>query len=310
LLATAAGAVPAAARAQAEGEVVLARKHYEEGLAHEKVGKWQEALASYEKALALKETPQILLRAAVCHENLGRVAKALVVLERAREQAKLKRLDDVAQVVEERLAAIRPRVPYLTVAVPEPPEGLSVQLDGSPLAAATFGSELPVDAGEHTLSAAAPGRAPFEQKIRMAEGARQTVEVRLLPGTGAPPPPPPPDAGGEPLYLPGGLLVGGGAAAVAVGAVLVALAQSKEGDVDERCGGPERLSCPIAEQSDIEGQLDTAGTFRAAGFAVGAVGVAAVVTGVVLLIVPPESGSGTALRVVPAGESVALELRF
>jgi hypothetical protein len=292
----------APALAQTEGEVSLARKFYEDGLAAEKVGKWADALASYEKALAIKETPQILLRAGVCHENLGHVAKALVVLERAHEQAKLKHLDDVTTVIEERLTAVRPRVPLLLVDVPEPPAGIEVRLDGEPLAAAAFGSEVPVDPGEHTLTAAAPERANFEKKVKLAEAAHERVEVRLEPGQGSPlpPPPVPPGGEGEPMYVPGAVLLGVGAAAVIVGAVLVPLAQAKEADVDDRCGGPERLTCPLADKTEIEDELSQASSFRIAGFVVGAIGVAAVVTGVVLVIVPPTSeGGAAALRLAP-----------
>jgi len=64
------------------------------------------------------------------------------------------------------------------------------------------------------------------------------------------------------MYLPGGVLLGVGAAAVIVGAVLVPLAQAKESDVDDRCGGPERLTCPLADKTDIEDELSQSGTFE------------------------------------------------
>ena len=309
------------ALAQTEGEVSVARRFYEEGLAAEKDSRWEDALAAYDKALAIRNTPQLALRAGICHEELGRLAKALVIYERAHEQARLKQMEDVRSVVAGRLEALRPRVPYLVIRPKSQPEGLEVKLDDSPVAPATFGVRLPVDPGEHLVTASAPDHEPFEKRVTLEEGAEDEVRLTLkaTPGAGATKPKAPaegvptgaPDtADEEATYLPAGLLLGGGAALLGGAAVLLIVAMGNEGDVDDRCGGAERLTCPLADKDDIEATLDDASTFRVAGFVVGGVGAAAVITGLVLAIAPPTSAAESAqLRFSPvAGTPLSLGL--
>lgn len=299
--------LPAPAAAQTEGELSVARDFYEQGLAAEKEGRWEEAFTAYDKALAIRTTPQLALRAAICLEELNRLAKALVYLERANELAKLKELAQVVEVVEGRLEALRPRVPQLVIEVPNVPEGLVVRLDDAPVAPATFGALLPVDPGDHRIEAEAPGFEPYATSITVEPGTSESVAITLtaMPEEPAaervptPVTPPPGDEGpaaGDPDYLPGALVLGGGGVLVAVGAALLGVSVGREGEVDDLCGGSERLTCPLAERPTIEATLDEASTFRAAGYAVGGVGAAALVAGVVLLVVPPDAEEEQARR--------------
>src|SRR5690348_15587374 len=86
----------ATALAQADAEIALAKQFFRDGEAAEKKQDYPKALALFEKALAIKQTPQIFLRVAAIDERLGKLVEALVAYERAQERATSAQLSDVA----------------------------------------------------------------------------------------------------------------------------------------------------------------------------------------------------------------------
>ena len=73
--------------AQSDAEIALAKQWFRDGEAAEKKKDWAKALELFEKALTVKQTPQIYLRVGALQERLGKLVEALVSYERAQEKA-------------------------------------------------------------------------------------------------------------------------------------------------------------------------------------------------------------------------------
>lgn len=282
------GAFLTAPSVSAQGQLAVARKFYQQGLRAEKAEQWEEAAEKYRSALDIKETPQLWLRVGICFEELGRLTSALDAYERGAEQARLDGKNQVVKVLTTKLEALRPKVPTITLVVADPPAGLRVTIDGEEVATAALGTKLPIDPGEHTLNAAAPGYLTVSESTTIAEGHREvSLSLEVDPNARKTEGPEWPRDEPEPILWPGAVVTGVGGVGLVVGGVLLGVAQGKEGDVDERCGGPDRLACPQSEQADIEATLDGAEQLRIGGFVSLGVGGAAAVAGVVLLVLAP-----------------------
>jgi hypothetical protein len=208
-----------------------------------------------------------------------------------------------------------------------------------------WGSAIPIDPGEHTVVASAPGRKSWTQKVVVEPGGKPaTVRVPQLetesaasaaesatpaaPQAAATPGSPATDQrpteatreqpvsagrGGTQRWV--GIGVGAvGLAGLVVGTVFMLQSNSKASESDRYCGQSIGESDPKACNQrgiDLNDQAKTAGTISVVGFAAGG---AALVGGVVLYLTAPRDGSpGGAyrLRVLPsvASDSAGLLLR-
>ncbi|HEX7603235.1 MAG TPA: tetratricopeptide repeat protein, partial [Polyangiaceae bacterium] len=280
LVATALGAsvAPSApAAAQSDSEIALAKQWFRDGEAAEKKKDWAKALDLFEKALTVKQTPQIYIRVGTLQERLGKLVEALVSYERAQEKASGAQLADVVNVAKEAAEAIRPRVPTVLLAPAQHYPGLAVTLDGAALAPATLADKLPINPGTHKLSARAPNREGYETSFVVAEKEAKRLPFDLK--ASATPAAPPPDAAvGAPSATPDTppasppskaipiVLVAGGVVALGAGVVLFIVGQGKAGDVATAC--PDSAACHVtsqAQQDDITASTNTANTLRAVG---------------------------------------------
>lgn len=310
MLALAATLPAAPARAQSDAEIALARKWFREGEQAEKSKDYATALEKFEKALAIKTTPQLLLRVGSMQERLGKLVEAMVSYDRALEAANNAALNDVAAVAKDQSDALRPRLPTIVVQPAKPYDGLAVSLDGTALSAATLGSKLPVNPGDHKLVITAPGHRALAKSFSIAEKESKPLPFELevdssaaavdatadsSPATSEPPP----DAAGghapgHPSKLPGILLVGGGVAALGVGVALFAVAASKDSAIDDDCGGADRLHCPASMKDDITSRVGTVNTLQTTSFIVGGLGLVGAGIGTYLLLRSPKKAQPSA----------------
>jgi hypothetical protein len=173
----------------------------------------------------------------------------------------------------------------MKVVVTAPPVGFVLKRDGEVVGQAQWGSEVPVDPGDHTLTAEAPGKITWRHQMRVgAEADHVTVEVPALDdapveepknGDGAP------DPSGQ--IAAGAVVMGIGLVGIGVGIGMGVVAGQKNDESLEFCKVEDANQC----QPDGVSLRNDAFTFAhvsTAGFVIGG---AAIVTGLVVILSAP-----------------------
>ncbi|HET7538726.1 MAG TPA: hypothetical protein VFK05_02605 [Polyangiaceae bacterium] len=141
------------------------------------------ACPKLEQSFRIKPGTGVLLRLALCQELSGKWASALASYLEAIRRAEAAGDQQLVRLAKKRAAALQPRLSYLTVDLDpslQDVSGLRVSCDGTPLAPATLGTDLPLDPGPHSIEAVASGRKRFEQTVVVNdEGKRYAVTVLL-----------------------------------------------------------------------------------------------------------------------------------
>lgn len=178
-------------------ERAIAERLFDRGRRQLADGDTKGACDSFAESRRLDPGVGVLLNLAACQERMGRLASAWVELREAlvmiRRQTRHGRADgqrppdrpdrpDRLRYVTERLAAIEPRLAFVTIevpaALPEAPEPI-VTLDGQPLGRPAWGVNIPVDAGVHEITAhgkAGAGRS-WRDTVTVRDGERYSVTV-------------------------------------------------------------------------------------------------------------------------------------
>lgn len=184
LVALSAGIGEARAEAGSASETVGLAK-FEQGKKAYEGKDWAGALTAFQASLELLPSPNTRLYIARCQRELGRIASAHTTYELAIREAK----DRIAVTGEKRYAAtieaatdesaqLAPRIPYLTIAVPEVvPDGLELQLDGKALARSAWGVAIAVDPGSHRVTASGRRLVPFNAEVKLGETEKRTVPI-------------------------------------------------------------------------------------------------------------------------------------
>ncbi len=196
----------APALAQSAADKATARNLATAGIKLYQQQKFEEALDKLKRAQEMYDAPVHLLYMARCYVKLNKL------VEGAESYRKLVRTEldanspDVFQTAvsdgEKELAEVEPRIPTLTINVtPSDVPGLRIVLDGETVSAAVVGVERPVNPGERTVMAEAPGYLSVETSATVREGQTEQVSLTLEVDPNAPktPPPgeePPPGQGG------------------------------------------------------------------------------------------------------------------
>src|SRR5262249_49799358 len=142
-----------------------------------------------------------LIALGLCHEAEGKTASAWGEFSEALTLAMKDGRVDRATVAREHGEKLEPKLSRLMIRVS--PElmgigGLEILEDGVLLGRAAWGSALPVDPGEHSVQARAPGRKPWTTSVVIGRDAdKKAVDVPPLdaiPTAEAPPRPENPEA--------------------------------------------------------------------------------------------------------------------
>lgn len=174
----AAGELPAQG---ASRNPAAAQALFEEAQRGVAAGDFEQACPKFKASYELDPAGGTLLNLADCLEKQGRTASAWSAFKDALVVAQRDGRGERVEYAQQHIGALEAKLSYLTVEVPASSSvgQLSLQVDGTPLAAAAWGTALPVDPGEHLLRAEAPGFEPFEQKLTI--GGAGTREVFTLP---------------------------------------------------------------------------------------------------------------------------------
>jgi hypothetical protein len=306
-------AMPGTAAAQSSAQ---AEQLFRDGKRLMTERRYREACAAFDASQRVEPTPATAMNLADCSEKAGQLATAwgwfLDVAAKTRG-ADAGVLHDTAT---RRAAVIEPRLSHLTVNVPDDSQvdGLVITLDHVVLARGAWNRAAPVDGGNHTVEAKAPGHTSWSAVLTVApERDAQSVEVPILrpppvvngatataPGPPAGPSPLQVSAQSEPPPAPRSRVVpiAIGAAALAAIAGGIVLERSAERAYDRSTAEPDD-----ARQRDL---YDSAVHQRGGAIALGAVGLIGGAAAVYLLVRPSTDHA----TVVPTANGLAIAGRF
>lgn len=149
-------------------------------------GDWPAACAKLKASMDLDPSVSTALKIARCHEHEGKLALAW---SDAREALKLNqtvsqaesRRRELAAYAERLIADLAPRVPKIRVRITNPPPELRLAYDDRPLPVDALGEALPIDPGEHTISADADGYLGLRRTVTLVEAQVLDVDLTLVP---------------------------------------------------------------------------------------------------------------------------------
>jgi hypothetical protein len=312
----------ASADTPSAGELEAARSAFAEGLTLEGNARWRDALERFERAAAVRSSPQVSFHRGLCLERLGRLVAALDAFVRAEHDA----VGDanarrVGALASRHGASLRKRMPTVVLHAPSSDAAIAVLLDGEPLRSNVFEMALPVDPGVHRFVFRVAGREPSEEEVTTREGERREVTVRLGPpsvlapeATPAPEPMPAPVAAVRPQPEPAAratsrgwlatplVLAGVAASAFVTAGVLYGLRGAALGELEAGCAG--QPTCP----DGLRPVSDAGKAYTSAGNVALGIGlVAAVGASVTFFVLRPHTGPvGVAAR----GSTLVLEGKF
>ncbi len=147
------------------GDAALAESLFREGKRLSGEHKYAEACPKFQESYRLDHGLGTLLNLASCHESEGKPASAWAEFSEAMAQAKRQGDADRAQLADEHMHALEPKLAHVSIGVAPGANvaGLIVKFDARELSAAALGVQIPVDPGRHLLEASAPGKRPYSQ---------------------------------------------------------------------------------------------------------------------------------------------------
>lgn len=153
-----------------------AEELFRQGRALLVAGQLQQACAQLQASQRLEPRLGTQLNIAFCQERLGQLATAWQGFQQAASTARAQRDGERERFARERAAALAPRVPRLRLRLPEgTAEQPELTLDGAPLAPGA--EELPLDPGEHVVSARRDGAEYWRTRLTLRESERAEVVV-------------------------------------------------------------------------------------------------------------------------------------
>jgi hypothetical protein len=159
---------------------------YHEGGELMKAGKTHEACAKFAASYRADNTAVgSLLATAACHEKEGKVAAAWGEYGAVAAIAARDGQADRQQYATDHAKALEPKLHHVVLApafdVAKPPAGLTVQLDGASFDPGAFNSQIPIDAGDHTLEVSATGKKLWTNMFTTASDTKtDTITIPAL----------------------------------------------------------------------------------------------------------------------------------
>lgn len=135
------------------------------------------ACARFAESQRLDPAPGTLLNVAKCEEKEGKLATSLAHLTEALET--LPKDDFRIRYARAQLAALKPRVPTITVRLASGGAGARVTRDDIELREGSFGAALPVDPGPHVFVVRMEGHEDTREPITLVEGQQAIVTLAV-----------------------------------------------------------------------------------------------------------------------------------
>lgn len=311
-----------AGASRAHAQNAAAESLFSDGERLMKEGKLPEACDAFEASNRLEARAGTLINLGLCREKNGQLASAWSAFKDA-----LTRVKDPkkAQIAREHVAAIEPRMSYLTVSVPDESrvDGLALTRNGTAIDAGLWNRAIPVDGGTYVIAGHAPGHEEWSTTVQVpsADG-KISVDVprfkdlaKLLaptePAAGAPAPvdqPPPASPSMFTTQRKVALGVAGlGVAALAAGAVFGVQAKGFKDDAYALCPDPATPCVDGDRASDLTDKGHQRALMADVSFGVGAV--ALISAGALWFLGAPAHGE-TTVAVTPRASASSASLDF
>lgn len=171
---------PAFAQQSAE-KAASAQALFDEGLRLMNAGQPASACPKFAASQKLDPGMGTKFRLAECYEKVGKTASAWALFTEIGDEARAAKRPDREKVARKRADELAPKLARMTILVaPDSANlaGLEVRRDGTALDKAVWDVPMPIDPGEHFLTATAPGKISWESKAVVAE-ASKTVEATV-----------------------------------------------------------------------------------------------------------------------------------
>ncbi len=174
------------ASGSAHAQGATSQQRYNDGDRWMAEGRLDEACAAFEDSNRLDPRAGTLIRLAECREQNHQLASAAAAYSDALARVKDPQKRAYAQ---RQLAALRPRLSYVTVVVPDDSrlDGLAINCDDRPLDVARWNHPQPIDGGDHVIAAQADGHEAWRTTAHVpVEGGQIRIEVPRLVGLRTP----------------------------------------------------------------------------------------------------------------------------
>lgn len=179
VLSVALHAAPAFAQQKAAAEAL-----FRSGREAANRGDWVTACDRFSASNRLDPTPGTVLNLARCREELGQIASAWARYEEAAQ--KLPSSDRRRALALQKAEELEKRLPRVTLTFAAPPEGTTIEHNGSRLEPDVLGVPLPVDPGTQKIVVKAPRREPWTVEFEVREGESIEKELGLGPEVSEP----------------------------------------------------------------------------------------------------------------------------
>ena len=239
-------------------------------------GRIPEACAKLNESYRLDPAAGTLLNLAVCHEKEGKIASAWGEFRQSIADARKANRPEREKLATERVAAIEPDLPFLTITVPDAVRkipGLVISRNGVPLNAAAWSTELPVDPGQVEIEETAPDYKPKNLTLTIANKQHSTITAEPLELTPIFRPPPPFWTTKRTV---GGLLFLGGAVAAGVGTYFGVAAINDVNSSNSGCPN-DKAGVQRCTQAGVNSMNSASTEAWVADFTIGAGAIAAVI---------------------------------
>ena len=310
-LAIALHALPAAGQTSASPRDNRARAQqlFDSALADAEAGNFVAACPKFLASQDADPKTSTLMNLANCYQHNGQTASAWGAFREAEVIARKAGRPELETAARTRATVLEPKLLRLNIVVPDASRlaGLVVTRDGSLIPAGEWGVAIPVDPGEHVLTASADGHKSWAEHVAIASESKTITlpalepsppePVAVAPAPEAPRPPPPP-TGLTTLQTVGIAGAGVGVAAMIGGGVLALVAKSSYSDAHDQCRSGT-TECPSSAVSDA----DSAYTKAAVATGIFVTGAVLVAAGATLFFVAPDRKrqQRTGLAFGPAG---------
>ncbi len=166
----------------AQNDAATARTLFNEARALAKKGQYDDACPKFEESFKLRPGEGTRFNLADCWEHIGRTASAWAEYLEVASSAKLAGRQDRERLARKRADALEPQLSKLVIRVPADEAGIAVKRDGNPVGEGAWGTPVPVDPGQHTIEASAPGKSTWTEEVKVSGAEPVVVEIPSLGG--------------------------------------------------------------------------------------------------------------------------------